>query len=468
MFWITVFLTAAWAAPVPPPTRLLALGEQRILKVARLQKYSLSAPCIRIGGDGETLLIKGIREGVCELGLKASREWTQVRFQVFRPQHGSTDPALLEALSRLENTEVLPLGNRWILRGTVRRFEEAWKIRKLEEAWPERVVNEADLDPRLAQEAATRLLEWIRKENLIERLRLSSSDNQVVLAGDAPSEEARLDWIRRARRIFPLVRAAIRGLGEAGTPLHLQVYLVAVKRTENRGLGLQWEETGAGLLRLTAQGLANPLDLAAKIRALESEGVAQLLSRPEVVVRVPGEAELFAGGELPLQQRSRFMSQVQWKGYGLSLKIKALLATDREVRLEIQTEQSRLDEGVKLQELPAIQSNRLRTLVDARFGVPILLSGLIQEDQQWRSEGLPGLRAIPLLGLLFGSDSRSKDHSELVAVLLPNLGTPVAPLAALKRLFPRGPLPWGETTGPDAEALLLRQSPEYPWNALEP
>lgn len=452
MLWILWLLSLAHADSPPTDLRPIAIGEQRVLRAPGLAKYSLSAPCVRVGGQGTTLLIRGLREGTCDLVYEA-QGWNKVQFHVYRGT-SSGDPALLAALGRLESTETLPFGPKWVLRGRVTTFSEAWRIRKIEEGWPERILNETDLDPILLTEALTRVQQWLRRASLGEDLRVQIQEGQVLITGDAPSNETLLEWVRQARNCFPLVRFQIRSLAEASTPLYLQVYLIAVKKSQSRALGLNWQD-----------GFAESIDLVSKIRALESTGVAQVLSRPEIVVRVPGEAELFAGGELPMEQRNRYISQIQWKGYGLSLKIKALEATGRSVRLEIQTEQSRLDDAVRLKELPAIQSNRLRTLVDAKFEVPILLSGLIQEDRQSRQEGLPGLKDFPLLGLLFGTDSEATDHSELVAILLPHRGTPLIPQPILRRIFPRGPLPWVALRDPD---LNLQHSPDYPWNALEP
>ncbi|MEK7691528.1 MAG: hypothetical protein AAB425_10970, partial [Bdellovibrionota bacterium] len=103
------------------------------------------------------------------------------------------------------------------------------------------------------------------------------------------------------------------------------------------------------------------------------------------------------------------------------------------VRLEIQTEVSHLDPTIQIRDTPGIQANRMRTQVDARFGAPLLLSGLLQKNMHERSSGLPLLSKLPILGPLFGSNEYQNDQSELVAVLVPSATPPDAPLQRMKK-----------------------------------
>jgi pilus assembly protein CpaC len=144
-----------------------------------------------------------------------------------------------------------------------------------------------------------------------------------------------------------------------------------------------------------------------------------VLSQPELVVRVPGEAELFSGGEIPIEMRSMRGPHVEWKSYGLSLKLRAIELSGEDVRLEVSSEVSDLDRANGSAKIPALQASRLKTQVDARIGQPLFLSGLFQQRSSETTEGLPFVSRIPLLGALFGSNTQSNEQSELVAMLLP-------------------------------------------------
>jgi Flp pilus assembly secretin CpaC len=148
---------------------------------------------------------------------------------------------------------------------------------------------------------------------------------------------------------------------------------------------------------------------------------------PELVVRVPGEAELFSGGEIPIELRTLRGPHVEWKPYGLSLKLKTLEMVSDRVRLELASEISDLDRANAGPTLPALTASRMKTQVDARIGEGLFLSGLLQDRSYTHGTGLPWFRNMPVLGSLFGSNARGRDETELVAVLLPLLEPPRPP-----------------------------------------
>jgi Flp pilus assembly secretin CpaC len=99
---------------------------------------------------------------------------------------------------------------------------------------------------------------------------------------------------------------------------------------------------------------------------------------------------------------------------------------------------SRLDYSIQnsVDKLPGLQANRMKTQVDARYGVPLLLSGLLQQTDREQAKGLPFLSQIPVLGPLFGSQDYLR---------------PVPP-----------PRNWISP----AEERELRASADFPWNVL--
>jgi pilus assembly protein CpaC len=119
----------------------------------------------------------------------------------------------------------------------------------------------------------------------------------------------------------------------------------------------------------------------------------------------------------------------------------------------------------------------MNTAVDARYGVPLFLSGLLQQGTRENARGLPLLRQIPVLGALFGSEDYLNERSELVAVLLPGLDPPPAPLGRFEAEQKRMRELWGEPPAleqappkpaeapPPSEVPWVRRSP--PWGMLK-
>jgi pilus assembly protein CpaC len=212
--------------------------------------------------------------------------------------------------------------------------------------------------------------------------------------------------------------------------------------------------------------LGGPTQIDLSVQVMSEKGQLHILSSPELVVRCPGQAELFAGGELPIRQQSRHRDSVIWKAVGLSLKLDAKEYSGEKVRLNIETELSHLDGTLTNDKIPGVKSNRIKTQVDATMGKPLFLSGLLQEDWRKNIKGLIGLSDIPILGALFGSEDFQNERSELVAILVPSREPPSQPLARLGSGLPHGylPLPRSPLNASDLEAI--KSSPNYPWNAL--
>jgi hypothetical protein len=146
------------------------------------------------------------------------------------------------------------------------------------------------------------------------------------------------------------------------------------------------------------------------------------------------------------------------------LKVQA--ASGRRVRVDVQTEVSHLDPKIGADAIPGLQANRMKTQVDATFGKPLFLSGLLQEGVKKAARGLPFLKDIPVLGALFGSREYLEDRSELVAILLPSRNVPEAPRVAAGIDRPGGSVPLPRNWISPEEESALRSSPDFPWNAF--
>jgi pilus assembly protein CpaC len=271
---------------------------------------------------------------------------------------------------------------------------------------------------------------------------------------------------KQAKAIFPLIKTEIDSLPDYSPTVHFRVFLLELKKSQFRSFGLAWPAKIEGLFQVASGTVQSLLTLDLALHQLEGDGNAKILSNPELVVRAPGEAELFAGGELPIQQQNKYYSNVSWKNYGLTLRLKVTHCAGDKVRLDIFTEVSHLDASSQSERIPGIQANRMKTQVDARFGIPLFLSGLLQQGIREEVKGLPFLKNIPVLGALFGSSDYLNERSELVAILYPHSTPPEAPPEKQTQLIPRGLLPFPRNWISPQEERALKESENYPWNAL--
>ena len=456
---------------------VLGKGEQRLLKVAGLAKFSLGSEVIRahtlpsssaVGGGTERLLLKGVQPGIGDLWVwkqDGSSEHHPVRVEKVSETEVATP--LERALSRLQETEVYFAGTAVILRGEIESASEMARVVALARGFPKELLDETTASDSLLIDGEQRLQNWLSKSKYASKLRVERAGNDLWIRGNLenPLEQASLTQSLQA--IYPPVHFEVASLPDSAPTIHFRVFLLELKKSRFGAFGLSWPGQVQATIQATTSQIEGLVQLDATLQALEGEGSLKILSKPELVVRAPGEAELFSGGELPIQTQNRYFSNLTWKNYGLTLKLKVTDTTREQVRLDIFTEVSHLDTPSSADQIPGIQANRMKTQVDAKYGVPLLLSGLLQQGTRENAKGLPLLRKIPVLGPLFGSEDYLNERSELVAILLPQVTPPPAPMERFESKLPKGPVPAPRNWLSRAETRRLKEAPTYPWNAFE-
>jgi pilus assembly protein CpaC len=163
------------------------------------------------------------------------------------------------------------------------------------------------------------------------------------------------------------------------------------------------------------------------IKALQTKGQFQSLAEPNVVAESGKEASFLAGGEFPVPIAQGGQSNaisVVYKEFGVRLNFTPVIHGDR-VHLKVRPEVSTLDfaNGVVLQgfRIPALSTRRTETEVDLLDGQTFAIAGLINNSMNSTLQKIPGIGDIPILGLLFKSKAASKEQTELVVMITPQI-----------------------------------------------
>ena len=70
---------------------------------------------------------------------------------------------------------------------------------------------------------------------------------------------------------------------------------------------------------------------------------------------------------------------------------------------------------------PRISVSKLRTEAAVQSGQTVMLAGLIDDQVEHRSNGIPGLSRIPVIGGLFGNQVVNKGRSETIILITPTI-----------------------------------------------
>jgi Flp pilus assembly secretin CpaC len=478
IIWLPKSLFSAEVSTHAP--LMLGVGEQRSLYLPDMKRFSIGNPEILRAAplpaglasseDSPPLLLKGLQPGISDLRVWKSDGRIEKRLiHVKRWQDRVLTSAFQRALMDVEEVEVYLTGKKAVLRGEIRTESEASRVAALVDHFPQHIQNWTHLSRSLSEKALLDLSRWVKTT---EAGHTESSSVNHPITPQAGLGKIFLESSRKlkknekaillneAKRVFPLIEW--REISDSEKTIYFRVYLLEIKSEKIESLGIHWPTH----LKLPKDAKTQ---LEWTLEALRTDGDLRILSKPEIAVQAPGEAEFFSGGELPIQQRTRYTSQVIWRPYGLTLRLNVKSLDGDQVYLDIHTEVSHLDSQISHDNIPGIRMSRMNTQVKAELGKPLFLSGLLQEDRKQQKRSLPWLGKLPFIGsLLFGTKTFQETQSELAAVLLPHFQPPLAPPIAPELLdFPKGPVPPPRNW---ISPQLMREtlsSPDYPWSALQ-
>jgi general secretion pathway protein D len=100
-----------------------------------------------------------------------------------------------------------------------------------------------------------------------------------------------------------------------------------------------------------------------------------------------------------------------------------LINSEKEVSLDILQKIDSIADSTRIDGnlIPNIATRYIRTNVSAPNGSTIVLGGLITDDKRKSYTGIPVLARVPLLGGLFRSTNLTKNRTELLVLMCPEV-----------------------------------------------
>ena len=205
--------------------------------------------------------------------------------------------------------------------------------------------------------------------------------------------------------------------------------------TTGNPTGLTFPLTGDFISVLTDFGTDRLLAL---ILAEQTSGKARILAEPNLMAGNRDTARFLAGGELPIPivqggaGVGAFQSvTVIFREFGVRLRFIAEILNEELIRLNVEPEVSTLDfsNAVTLSgfRIPALRTRRMESTLDVRRNQSLVISGMFNNEQERVRTGVPLLKDLPIIGLLFSSTSFQRNETELLVVVRPVVIDPMRP-----------------------------------------
>ncbi|MBT0570736.1 type II and III secretion system protein family protein [Curvibacter sp. CHRR-16] len=241
---------------------------------------------------------------------------------------------------------------------------------------------------------------------------------------------------------------------EQSSQINIQVRVVEVSRSLSHELGFSWAGVfngstlgvgnASGIFTANAAGgamstlmpstvtggaaIAGPNGL---LSALSSQGMATVLAEPNLTAMSGESAAFAAGGEVPIVIITANNVQIDFKSFGVILRMTPTLLSANRISLHIAPEVSELSsEGAVTLSggttIPAFKVRRADTTVELASGQSFALAGMLRSTSSQEVSGVPGLSSIPLIGRLFEREATKSQETELVILVTANVVDPVS------------------------------------------
>ena len=160
----------------------------------------------------------------------------------------------------------------------------------------------------------------------------------------------------------------------------------------------------------------------AQLQMLEQHRKANIISNPRITTFDNREAKILVGQKIPLIVQDVAGNPVsQLQTIGIQLKVTPHLTAEKKVIMDLHPEVSDLSTQSTVQGGVIINTSEADTRVMVDDGQTAVIGGLIRTNESVVRRGVPILKDIPLVGMLFRSDNTTRQNRELIIFVTPRL-----------------------------------------------
>lgn len=215
----------------------------------------------------------------------------------------------------------------------------------------------------------------------------------------------------------------------------IAVQITDINRSALKNLGLQWTFGNLGITENQPSGIGfgsftrDPLSVSATITALENRGDAKLLAAPNMSI-LDGEQGFILIGDRIQYPKLTGYTQAQTPIYdvteervGIYLQVAVQMEDNGEITLTLYPQVSTVSGYLNVNgaSYPQISTREQQTTIRVKDGQQIVVGGLIQDEEINNIQKVPILSQIPLFKELFTYRNTTKQQSEVVILITPQI-----------------------------------------------
>jgi pilus assembly protein CpaC len=421
----------------------LGVGTQKVMNIPGIQRIAVgdaSIADVKTIGNNQVLII-GAGEGKTTLLIwKASGQRVSYTVSVRKQDPNEVISEIKKLLGEIEGVTVRMVGDRIYLDGQAYTSQDAERIEQVVGLYPN-VKSFVKIAPNAKKLVAQNLNASFQKAGL-KNVQANVVGATIFLEGSVESQQD----LQKAELITKALGEKVENLLVVGIKRMIlsEVQFVEIRRDGKDRYGIKYPTDitgnasalvnitkdlfpgtfGEGGMRAAAQGNSS-----FSIGFQNNDGYGRLLAQPKLVCASGEKAEFLAGGEVPIPLITNNQFTVEYKPYGVILKLRPTADRNGNIQTEIEAEVSEIDQSVAVSlggsaSIPGFRSRKVKTNVTVRHGETIVLSGVFTHDEQKSVSKLPGLGHIPIIGELFKNRAFDSTKRELVIFVTPRIVNP--------------------------------------------
>ena len=165
------------------------------------------------------------------------------------------------------------------------------------------------------------------------------------------------------------------------------------------------------------------------LKAMQGNGMLNILSSPTILTSDNKEAEIFVGENIPFLgtsviNGSTSQQSIERKDTGITLKITPQITEGDYIKLDVMQEISALKDTINVGVAStdrSITKRSAKTSVIVKDQETVAIGGLISEIERESETRVPLLGDLPLLGYLFRSKTMKREKTNLILLLTPKV-----------------------------------------------
>ena len=289
------------------------------------------------------------------------------------------------------------------------------------------------------------------------RVSNSGQDNvsvRTLASGPRIVPDSRLNAIiiRDYEERMPSYQRLIDSLDVEAGMVEIEATIIDINTDKSRDLGINWRYQGdngsllfgsgsssdqnliPGNAPITSQGqggilslsLGEPANFLTRVRALEQQGAARIISKPHVITLSDVEAVLAATTEFFVRVAGEEEVDLFNVPVGTTLRVTPHIFNDNnqnKIKLLVNIEDGSQSARTPVDNIPVVERANISTQAVINDGDSLLVGGLVRETYRDTGYQVPVLGKIPVLGGLFRSKQNQATRVERLFMITPRLAS---------------------------------------------